>query len=186
MTTAAPPNAEPPLLRALARVNAALCGCAIALSAAGVLLSTLLIGWAVVMRYVLNRPPVWTDDAVGFLLVAIVMLAAAEVLRRGEHIGVDVLTERLGARASRFAHAWAAVAAGVVAVILVVNGWETAMQSRQFGIVTEGRLELPVWWLMLLLPLGGALMVLVVVESLWRIALGLPTVAARAPHPPVE
>jgi TRAP-type C4-dicarboxylate transport system permease small subunit len=182
MNPTAPARGEPRLLRALGRVNSALCDGASALSAACVLLSLALIGWAVVMRYVFNRPPVWTDDAVGFLLVAIVMLAAAQVLRRTEHIGVDVLTERLRGRAARWAQAWAALASGVVAVILVVNGWETAMQSRQFGIVTEGRLELPVWWLMLLLPLGGSLMALVVVESLWRLALGLPPLAAHRRH----
>ena len=134
------------------------------------------------MRYVFNRAPVWVDDAVGFLLVAIVMLAAAQVLRRGEHIGVDLFTERLRAARARWAQAWAALAAGVVAVILVVNGWETAMQSRQFGIVTEGRIELPVWWLMLLLPAGGLLMALVAVESLWRLALGLPPLGRHRPH----
>jgi TRAP-type C4-dicarboxylate transport system permease small subunit len=177
-----PAGGEPRLLRALGRVNRALCDGALAVSAACLLVSLALIGWAVVMRYVLNRPPVWTDDAVGFLLVAIVMLAAAQVLRRAEHIGVDVLTERLRGRAARWAQGWAALAVGAVAVILVVNGWETAMQSRQFGIVTEGRIEIPVWWLMLLLPAGGSLMALVVVESLWRLALGLPPLAAHRPH----
>jgi TRAP-type C4-dicarboxylate transport system permease small subunit len=182
MKHTAPAGGEPRLLRALGRVNSALCDGAIALSAAGLLASLALIGWAVVMRYVLNRPPVWTDDAVGFLLVAIVMLASAQVLRRAEHIGVDLLTERLSGRAARWAQAWSALAAGVVAVILVVNGWETAMESRQFGIVTEGRLELPVWWLMLLLPLGGSMMALVALESLWRIVLGLPPLATHREH----
>ncbi len=182
MKPTAPAGGEPRLLRALGRLNSALCDGAIALSAASLLVSLALIGWAVVMRYVLNRPPVWTDDAVGFLLVAIVMLASAQVLRRAEHIGVDVLTERLSGRAARWAQAWAGLASGLVAVILVVNGWETAMESRQFGIVTEGRLELPVWWLMLLLPLGGSLMALVTLESLWRLALGLPPLANPRKH----
>jgi TRAP-type C4-dicarboxylate transport system permease small subunit len=174
--------AEPRALRALSRVVGWLTDTAVALSALGVLLSLALIGWAVVMRYGLNRPPVWTDDAVGLLLVAIVMGAAAQVLRRGEHIGVDLFTERLGPRAARWAHGWAALAALVVAIILVVNGWQTAMQSRQFGIVTEGHIEWPVWRLMLLLPAGGLLMVLVSIESLWRLALGLPAVVERHHH----
>lgn len=161
-------------LRALSRLNGWVCSAAIGLSAAMLLISLCLIGWAVCMRYLLNRPPVWTDEAVGFLLVAIVMLAAAQVLRRGEHIGVDIVVEHLKGSASRWAHGFASFAALLVAVILVFNGWETAMQSKSFGIVTEGRLELPVWWLMLLLPLGGALMGLVALEALWRQVLGLP------------
>lgn len=167
---------DPAALRALARLNAGVCAAGLAVASALLLVSLALIGWAVAMRYGLNRPPVWTDDAVSFMLVAIVMCSAAQVLRRGEHIGVDVFTERLGGRAGRLARAWGALAALVVAVILVVNGWQTAMQSRMFGIVTEGHLELPVWWLMMLMPLGGTLLALVAVESLWRLALGLPAV----------
>lgn len=171
---------EPAALRALARLNAGICAAGLAVASALLLTSLVLIGWAVAMRYGLNRPPVWTDDAVSFMLVAIVMCSAAQVLRRGEHIGVDVFTERLGGRAGRLVRAWGALAALAVAVILVVNGWQTAMQSRMFGIVTEGHLELPVWWLMLLMPLGGTLLGLVALEALWRLALGLP--AVPRPH----
>ncbi|HEX6016664.1 MAG TPA: TRAP transporter small permease [Burkholderiaceae bacterium] len=181
-----PAGGEPRALRALGRVVTWLTTAATALSAAGVLASLFLIGWAVVMRYAFNRAPVWVDDLVGLLLVAIVMLAAAQVLRRGEHIAVDVLTERLSGRAARWAQGLAVAAAALVALILVINGWQTAMQSRQFGIVTEGRLEWPVWMLMLLLPVGGALMTLVCVEALWRLALGLPPAIEQHQHQAAE
>ncbi|HSB24813.1 MAG TPA: TRAP transporter small permease [Burkholderiaceae bacterium] len=178
-----PASGEPRALRALGRAVSWTTTAATALAAAGVLASLALIAWAVVMRYAFNRAPVWVDDLVGLMLVAIVMLAAAQVLRRGEHIAVDVFTEKLSGRAARWAQALAAAAAGLVAVILIVNGWQTAMQSRQFGIVTEGRLEWPVWMLMLLLPLGGALMALVSVEALWRLGLGLPPAVESQHHP---
>jgi len=173
---------EPRALRALGRVVSWTTGAAIALSAAGLLVSLALIGWAVVMRYLFNRAPVWVDDLVGFLLVGIVMCAAAQVLRRGEHIAVDVFTEKLSGRAARLAQGWALAAALLVSVILMANGWQTAMQSRQFGIVAEGRLEWPIWLLMMLLPIGGALMALVSLEALWRLVLGLPPAVEQHHH----
>lgn len=160
-----------------ARVLGALTQAAVAASAAGVLVSLALIAWAVVMRYAFNRPPAWVDDAVGFLLVAIVMLAAAQVLRRGEHIGVDVLTGRLGPRARRWADAWAALAALAVAIVFLVNGWSTAMFSRSLGILAEGNVEIPVHWVQLFLPLGGLMMALAALEALARLAAGAPPVA---------
>ncbi len=124
-------------------------------------LSLALIGWAVVMRYVLNRPPVWTDDAVGFLLVAIVMLAAAQVLRRGEHIGVDVL-HRAPARPRRALGASLGRAGrrrgrG--------RSWSSTAGRRRCSRASSASSpraasSCPVWWLMLLLPVGGALMAL--------------------------
>ncbi|HEX6122244.1 MAG TPA: TRAP transporter small permease [Ktedonobacterales bacterium] len=167
-----------------ARLLGALTRAAVAVSAAGVLVSLALIAWAVVMRYAFNRPPAWVDDAVGFLLVGIVMLAAAQVLRRGEHIGVDLLAARLAPRARRWADAWAALAALAAALVLVVNGWSTAMFSRQLGIVAEGNVEIPVFWVQLFLPLGGLMMALVALESLARLAAG--AAPAEAPHAIVE
>lgn len=151
-----------------ARLVAAAADGAAALSALGVLVSLALIAWSVVMRYAFNRAPVWVDDVVGFMLVGIVMLAAAQVLRRGEHIGVDLLTSRLPPRAQRWAEAGSALAALAVSLVFLVNGWRTAMFSRQLGIVAEGRIEIPVFWLQLLLPLGGLLLALAALEALLR------------------
>lgn len=161
-------------LRALGHVVRVLAGAGMAVSAISLLLSLCLIGWAVVMRYVFNAAPVWVDEVVGFLLVAIVMLAAARTLRRGEHIGVDLLVERLSLRARRWSQVWGALAVGVVASVLIINGWGTASLARLLGLVTEGNLEWPTWMLMLLMPVGGALLLLAAIEVCWRALAGLP------------
>lgn len=178
-------SAEGPWLRRVGRVIGLINSVAMAISAAGILVALALIGWSVLMRYVFNQPPVWVDEVVGFLLVAIVTLAAADVLRRGEHIGVDIFTGMLGQRGKRWAQAWAAVAAALTALVFIVNGWETAMFSRMLGIVTEGHLELPAYWLMLFLPFGGVLMLLSALEALMRLAAGAQ-VASRSHSLPEE
>jgi TRAP-type C4-dicarboxylate transport system permease small subunit len=165
---------EGPALRALGHVVRVLAGVGMAVAAASLLLSLCLIGWAVVMRYGFNAAPVWVDEVVGFLLVAIVMLAAARTLRQGEHIGVDLMVDRLAPRARRWAQTWAALAVGAVASVLIINGWETASLARMLGLVTEGNLEWPTWLLMLLMPVGGALLLLAAIEVLWRALAGLP------------
>ena len=165
-------GAEGAALRVLSHAVAWLSAAAMALSAAGLLVSLALIGWAVIMRYVFNAAPIWVDEVVGFLLVAIVLLAAAQTFRRGEHIGVDLLVGRLGDRGRRWALGWAAIVTACVALVLIVNGLETAMLARMLGLLTEGHLEWPTWWLMLLMPVGGALLLLATVESLWRAITG--------------
>ena len=153
------------------------------IAAACLLVSFALIGWAVVMRYVFNAAPIWVDEVVGFALVAIVLLGAAQTLRRGEHIGVDLLTARLSSAANRWARIWAAVAVGIVALVLIINGWGTAKLARTLGLLTEGSLEWPTWWLMMLMPIGGALLLLAAVEALWRAAAGLPPVESPGHEP---
>jgi len=175
-SAAAPRGAIARLARVVGRIN----DVAVALSATGVLASLGLIAWAVVMRYVFNRPPVWVDEVVGFVLVGIVMLATAQSLRRGEHIGVDILVARLGPRGRFWAELWSSFSVLVVALIFIVNGWRTAMFSREIGVLTEGNLEIPVFWLQLLLPLGGLTMLLVSLEALLRQLAGAPSLAAHA------
>ncbi len=173
-------NDDSPALRLLGRVVGLLAGAAMAVGAAGLLVSLALIAWSVVMRYVFNAAPAWVDDAVGFLLVATVMLAAAQTLRRDEHIGVDILTTKLGPSGQRWARAWAAIASGAVGLLLIVNGWDTAMLAKTLGLLTEGGLEWPTWLLMLLMPLGGTLLLLASMEALWRAIAGAPPI--RAPR----
>ncbi len=161
-------------LRVLGRAVAVLSDLAMALAALALLVSLALIGWAVVQRYVFNDAPIWIDEVVGFALVAVVLLAAPSAMRHGEHIGVDLLVDRLSSRAKRWAQAWAALATMLVATILIVNGWETAMLARTLGLLTEGSLEWPTWLLMLLMPIGGVLLLLAALEVLWRALAGLP------------
>ena len=81
-------------------------------------------------------------------------------VEEGQHIGVDILVGALRGGALRLATLWSSLMATAAALIWVVNGWEVAMFNRMLGIVTEGHLEWPVYWLMLFLPLGGVLMLL--------------------------
>lgn len=155
-------------LRRLSRIVRGLASLGMGLAAFCLLACFALIGWAVVMRYLFSAAPVWVDEIVALSLVALVMLAAAQALRNGEHIGVDLLANRLPPSGQRWIRAWGAVASGIFALVLIVNGWDTSMLARTLGLVTEGSLELPTWWLMLLMPLGGALLLLASIESLWR------------------
>lgn len=145
---------------------------AMAISAAGVLIALVLISYAVFSRYALGAPVLWVDSIVGFLLVGIVMLGASAALRQGQHIGVDLFTDRLGPRAKRWADAWSMLAVLTVAVFLVIDGWETAMFSKMLGMVTHGYVEVPLYWLQLLLPVGGVMLALAALDGLARLACG--------------
>lgn len=167
------------LLRAYSGVVGRLCKLGMAVASALIILDLLLIGGAVLLRYVFSAPIVGGDEVVAFTLTAIVMLSAPDVLRKNGHIGVDVLIGMLSARVARWAAAWSSISVLLVAALLMVNGWKAVALSRMIGVLTEGHLELPVWTLQLFLPLGGFLLALVATEMLWR-TLTNPEVADRA------
>ncbi len=149
-----------------------------ALAALALLASLGLIGYSVVMRYFVGRPVPWVDEIVGYLLVASVMLAAADALRSGEHIAVDVLTERLSARGRWLTLVFGLVAVGVCAALLVQQGMDTVAFSRMVGLLSNSALAVPMWIPQALLPLGGALLLLAAVAGL------LVALRDRRPPPP--
>lgn len=170
------------LLRVYSTIVAWLCRAALALAALLLITDLVLIGVGVVLRYVFSRALPGGDEIVAGTLTALVMLAAPEVLRRGEHIGVDVLTNALRPRPARWAGMWANFTVLVVALLLVVNGWQAMALSRMIGALTQGNLELPIWVLQLFLPLGGTLLALVALERLWRQLAGLAVPGSEAAH----
>ncbi|HEY9572793.1 MAG TPA: TRAP transporter small permease [Pusillimonas sp.] len=163
-----------PLLHAYGRIVGPLCKAALAIASVLIIVDLLLIGAAVLLRYVFSMPIVGGDEFVAFTLTAIVMLSAPDVLRKNGHIGVDVLVGALPARFARWAAAWSSISVLMVAALLIVNGWKAVALSRMIGVLTEGHLELPVWTLQLFLPLGGVLLGLVATEMLWRTLAGKP------------
>lgn len=186
-----PPQYPPPagdssgprrLVMGLDRAMNGICALAMGISALAILASLFMVGYSVITRYFFNSPSMWVDDTVGFLLVAVVMFSAADALRRGEHIGVDVFTARLSGRAKQIAAAWGMLAVLVAVGFLAWDGWNTAMFSRMLGILTTGHVEVPVYLLQLMLPVGGVLMALAALVALARVMVGMPAVDETAQH----
>ena len=122
----------------LERLTRGIARAALALSAAAMLASLATIGYSVVRRYVFGTPVAWTDELVGYLLVASVMLAAADSLFGGEHISVDILTERLTPRGKRIAFLFGLAAVAAASVLLVVEGIGMVQFSHQVGLRSNG------------------------------------------------
>lgn len=169
--------AEPPrsagLLGAYSALTGRLCRLAYALAAMLVLMDMVLVGGSVVLRYFFSSGVRGADEIVAFSLTAIVMLSAPEVLRRHQHIAVDIVVALLPSNWKRWAQLWAAISVLAVALLLIVNGSNTVAFSRMIGSLTDGQLEWPVWMLQLFLPTGGVLLGMVALEHIWRSILAM-------------
>jgi TRAP-type C4-dicarboxylate transport system permease small subunit len=137
---------------------------------------------SVAWRYFLGAPQPWIDHIAAWLVVALVMLAAAETQRREEHIGVEVVTNRLRGPARRAARILGAASVAAVAAILLREGIETVAFSRMIGIATNIE-AVPLWWVQLLIPLGGALLLAVSLAQLVLLLAGAEPRGAAAGEP---
>jgi TRAP-type C4-dicarboxylate transport system permease small subunit len=169
--------------RGLERAAGLVSRISLAIAGAACLATFALVCYAIVMRYLFDRPQSWSDEAVGWLIVVTVMLALPEAQRRGEHIGVDALTERLSARHKRWAAAFGVITVAICGWLLVSEGIEMVQFTRMIGIVSNVLPEIDLWLIQAFVPLGGAILLLVAGAQLVCYLAGLDPLSTEKTKP---
>ncbi len=146
----------------------AVCRLGMAISALALLASLVLVGFGVFERYVLDTPVPWTDELVGYLLVVSVMLAAGGALLDDEHIGVDILTEKLSTRGKHIAFVFGLCAVGATGTLLAIDGYGMVSFSQAVGLRSNGYLAVPMWVPELFVPVGAVILIVATVAALLR------------------
>ncbi|MGB7540671.1 MAG: TRAP transporter small permease [Burkholderiales bacterium] len=125
-------------------------------------LMTLMICADVLLRNVPLVPGVqglpWSNEVSEAMLFLITMLTAPWLLRRGQHIRIDILLRALPRRAGWLCE-WVsdAFALGCCLVMMVFGG-KAAWASFQAGSMSIKTLVTPEWWLLAPLPVAFALL----------------------------
>lgn len=122
--------------------------------------------YAIIWRYLLNSPPIWTDELTGYLLVAFIMFGTAEAYRRGNHIKIDLLVGKLSGNKATLALIWSDLCVLAFAVILGVSAWESIAFARVFGSFSSGAIEIETWIPQLPLLVASALLTLVSITKI--------------------
>lgn len=150
----------------LARITHLLADILVRISAFGIVLMTVIVGWQVFGRYVLNSTPSWSEEAALTLMIWYVSLAAAAGVRQGFHIRIVALEEAVLPglrRVMQFASNLVVAGCGAAMLIwggeLVLLTWDHVIPS--LGI-SRGLAYLG-------LPLSGALMTLFAGERMLEV-----------------
>ncbi len=111
-------------------------------------------------------PSTWTEELASFLLSWTALLGAAYALRRGEHIGLDLLYKGFDARWKRIADVATRGAVALFALVMVIGG------AMLVGVTLELDQRTPaLGWPMGLIygavPLSGALMFAFAIERVY-------------------
>ena len=129
------------------------------ISATLVLTMLAIVSYSVFMRYVLGTPVTWSDELSGYLVIAVVMFGAAEALLKGDHFGVDLLTTKLQQAGARRVRIWGLVAVALVGSAILYSAYLMVRFSVDFGMYSEGYLEMPMWIPQTALIIGSVLLI---------------------------
>ena len=112
--------------------------------------------YAVFMRYVLNAAPFWSEEIARYLMVWMSLLAISAAMRRGQHIGLTFVIEKVGPRLRKFLDLLAYALVLLFFSVLLVKGIDmTIFVARQ----RSPSVNIPMWIPYLSVPVAGFLMV---------------------------
>ncbi|MEM7697104.1 MAG: TRAP transporter small permease [Verrucomicrobiota bacterium] len=119
--------------------------------------------WGVFTRQVLNNQPAWTEELARLLLVWLALFGGVLAYAGDNHLGIDVITSRLDARAKRIANSITHLSVIAFALFVLIWGGLELFASRwQSGQVLPA-MQIRKAWFYLVLPLSGGLLVLLAI-----------------------
>ena len=129
----------------------------------------------VVMRYVFSMSFLWGEELSLFAFIWSVFLGAAVGVRRRIHLGFDFLPDLLTGRLADAQRVVIDLSILIVGLLLLIEGWRfSELSIRRLSPALGISLFVPT----LVIPLSGALMLLVVLRDLAR---DLRKLLARCP-----
>ena len=137
----------------------------VVISGLALVLISAVIPWAVYTRYVINRAASWPEPTAVLLTIVLTFFGAAACYRLGLHMNVSLAVDRLPKAWRRAVDLVVELLMGLMALFMTAKGvglveatWSNTIAD--FPSLSVGVTYLPI-------PIGGAILLLFVIEHLW-------------------
>ena len=150
----------------------ALAGCATLFAMMLVICADVLVRNVALVPGVRSVP--WANEVTEYALYLITVLVAPWLLRRGQHIRIDVLLRAAPPRLAWYCE-WACDAIALACcVVMAFAGYQATVASRAIGSMIIKTLVMPEWWLLAPLQACFALLAIEVAFRMRRLAASTP------------
>jgi len=118
---------------------------------------------AILFRYGIDQPLIWTEEAQRYLMVWVAFLGSASCLASGDHMAIDLLSGFLPEWARRVRRILLLALIAAYCCVLVVKGIPLALQNGDQSAPATG---IPMTYPYLAVGVGGALMLCVALSRI--------------------
>jgi tripartite ATP-independent transporter DctM subunit len=158
-----------PLSGIASRADRVLGGSVEAVAALLVLAEICVLFAGVVSRYVFHAPLVWSDELASILFLWLSMLGAVVALRRGEHMRMTALLQKVRPSTRAMLDAFA-IAASVAFLVLII--WPSIDYAHEESFIVTPALEVSNAWRAAAIPVGIGIMLAMALLRLLRVCTG--------------
>jgi len=146
---------------------------AMAVAAALLLLAmVLLVTLDILLRNVGGRGIVWSNEVSEYALYAMTLLTAPWLLRRGQHVRLDLVLIMVPRRVAWLMEAVGDLIGFATCLVLLRYGAAMAYESWRLNSITIKNLYFPEWWLLAPLPMAFLLLAIEFVFRFGRLVSG--------------
>ena len=121
----------------------------------------------VLRREIFSYSSIWGEEIVRYSFIYLVWIGASAAVKERAHIRIDVLFHYVPVRVKALLFIFGDLVMLFVACIAIYWSFETVLVSWKFGSVSHG-LRVSMVWFLMAVPLGFALMVFRLLQSLKR------------------
>lgn len=114
----------------------------------------------IVLRNVARVGFPWANEVTEYALYVITLLTAPWLLRRGQHVRIDMMLVLVPPRVAWLCEAAADILGFAACLVLIWYGASMTIQSARLSSLTIKNLVFPEWWLLWPLPLCFGLLAL--------------------------
>ncbi len=121
----------------------------------------------VIRREVFSYSSIWGEEIVRYSFIYLSWIGAAAAVKERGHIRIDVIMNYVPRTTKALLYIFGDIIMLIVAVIALYWSWEAVHISWKFGSVSHGLRVSQVWFLFAV-PLGFALVILRLIQSILR------------------
>lgn len=121
------------------------------------LLATAIMLFEGICRAAFDSSAFWAEEGVRYLMIWAFFLTLGVAGHSGNHIRTELLVEHLGPRLRRLCHVLSSLVGVLFCGLLFYASLPQVHRYYTMGMMTESNLDLPLWLLFLVMPLGALL-----------------------------
>ena len=111
--------------------------------------------WQVITRFILDNPSSYTEEIARFVLIWLSLLGASSAYRRGQHLGIDIVVQKVPLSKRYLVNVFVRALIGLFAcTILIFGGAKLVMLTLHLEQVSAV-LGVKMGWVYMVIPLSG-------------------------------
>ncbi|AXI01220.1 TRAP transporter small permease [Sporosarcina sp. PTS2304] len=122
----------------------------------------------VLSRYVFNISVGWSAELARYMLIWITWISMSYTIRKNDHIKITLFVDRLPMSVQKVVQVIVILLWSIFAFVMAIVGTQVVQTIKLMGQKTA-TIGLPMWVVYLIIPIGGVLMLIRLVQRLYFI-----------------